>query len=545
MRSCGVGLFIFFSLVLLTSTDVASVRILPDLVSDGGDGHRDQEVPSYLQSALSPFFSSTSGSCDETYGFMPCTSTVIGNLFSISVYGFLMFSAQKLLSDGSELLLEILGPGIVGGLVLPILGALPDAMLILVSGLSGSKETAQSQVSVGMGLLAGSTVMLLTVMWGASVVAGKRDLQESGVSTDNWTRYAAMIMVGSVVPFIVVQVPQLLSSSSGRRLAILIGLILSLVLLISYCACQVAPAGIAATTLNGEQAHYRDFSRAVKEHAFVGRLFKAIDLDHDDSLSAAELSAFVIGIRLDELKLDESDVVQKVMEEFNTTPDSRITFDEFQCGISNWLRDSNVPRSQNGEKQDTVKYLDGCHQETRRQQDLLEVECDEAEEGGIENPKKEALKAASMLLAGTIIAAVFADPLDDVIVNFSSATSIPTFFIFIQCGDDEQRPLPRGVSCPRVCQGTDMGFLIRSSHHRHRLCRDGLVGELPHEIPSLDIGHSFCALPDLSAARLHSRPSIGLVLDSDFSKPRIPVLLLDPSNAEIFQHNRNFEVTGE
>lgn len=42
-----------------------------------------------------------------------------------------MFLAATYLSTGSELLLEILGPGIVGGLFLPALGALPDAMLIL------------------------------------------------------------------------------------------------------------------------------------------------------------------------------------------------------------------------------------------------------------------------------------------------------------------------------------------------------------------------------------------------------------------------------
>lgn len=35
---------------------------------------------------------------------------------------------------------------------------------LVVSGLSGSRETAQNQVLIGMGLLAGSTVMLLTVL---------------------------------------------------------------------------------------------------------------------------------------------------------------------------------------------------------------------------------------------------------------------------------------------------------------------------------------------------------------------------------------------
>lgn len=40
-------------------------------------------------------------------------------------------------------------------------------------------ETAQAQVSVGMGLLAGSTVMLLTVIWGTCVVVGKCDIEDS------------------------------------------------------------------------------------------------------------------------------------------------------------------------------------------------------------------------------------------------------------------------------------------------------------------------------------------------------------------------------
>lgn len=48
-----------------------------------------------------------------------------------------------------------------------------------VSGLSGSVNTAQSQVSVGMGLLAGSTVMLLTVIWGTCVIVGKCDIEFS------------------------------------------------------------------------------------------------------------------------------------------------------------------------------------------------------------------------------------------------------------------------------------------------------------------------------------------------------------------------------
>lgn len=54
-----------------------------------------------------------------------------------------------------------------------------------VSGLSGSKEVAQNQVLIGMGLLAGSTVMLITLLWGSCVVVGKCDLLENSTSVDS------------------------------------------------------------------------------------------------------------------------------------------------------------------------------------------------------------------------------------------------------------------------------------------------------------------------------------------------------------------------
>jgi hypothetical protein len=91
----------------------------------------------------------------------------------IVVYGYCLLIGANFLSDGSELLLEILDPGIIGGelggisellhslglrrlymllvwfpgLVLPILGSLPDSLVIIVSGLgAATREEAQEQV---------------------------------------------------------------------------------------------------------------------------------------------------------------------------------------------------------------------------------------------------------------------------------------------------------------------------------------------------------------------------------------------------------------
>lgn len=399
--------------------------------------------------------------CEETYGFLPCTTTVLGNLFLILVYGYLMFLAATYLSSGSELLLEILGPGIVGGLFLPILGALPDAMLILVSGMSGTVETAQVQVSVGMGLLAGSTVMLLTVIWGSCIVVGKCDIEGnvaidgkdtkglsltgSGVTTDIWTSYAAMIMAVSLIPFIIVQLPQILHSTSGRHLAVLVALIISVLLLISYCLYQVFQPWIQRRridyakhkhVISGVLKHLkmRALGRLLNDQGEPNRevienLFTAIDTDHDGHLSGSELRALILGIRFDEINLDEDNAAAKLLKDFDSSLDEKIDLEEFISGIKNWLDVAmslkSSPHVAGGE---TIKHLTRYHEQTKREHFLLGDQSDEVVEG-VENPQWTTIKAALLLLLGAVIAAAFADPLVDAVGNFSSATSIPSFFI--------------------------------------------------------------------------------------------------------------------
>lgn len=68
-----------------------------------------------------------------------------------------------MISDGSELLLLVPSlAGVVGSVVLPVLGAVPDGAIVLFSGMG---DDAQSELSVGVGALAGSTIMLLTIPW--------------------------------------------------------------------------------------------------------------------------------------------------------------------------------------------------------------------------------------------------------------------------------------------------------------------------------------------------------------------------------------------
>nr|CAB3471771.1 unnamed protein product [Digitaria exilis] len=97
------------------------------LISDGSS--TSSPLVSVIRLAAPAKAAAAEEKCEQSYGFLPCTTTVLGNLFLVLVYGFFMFKAATYLSAGSELLLEIMGPGLVGGLLLPILGALPDALL--------------------------------------------------------------------------------------------------------------------------------------------------------------------------------------------------------------------------------------------------------------------------------------------------------------------------------------------------------------------------------------------------------------------------------
>jgi len=98
----------------------------------------------------------------------------------MGLYGYILFIAANLVGDGAGLLM--LCPSLsmlAGSIILPILGAVPDGMMVLCSGL-GPREEAQSQVSIGVGALAGSTIMLLTLPWFLAVIAGRVSIGENG-----------------------------------------------------------------------------------------------------------------------------------------------------------------------------------------------------------------------------------------------------------------------------------------------------------------------------------------------------------------------------
>jgi len=184
-------------------------------------------------------------------------------LFLAAVYSFVLYKASKLIAGGSELLLLVLNPGFVGGFLLPVLGAVPDGAIVLFSGL-GDIKTAQSQLSVGVGTLAGSTIMLLTLPWAACIFLGRVDLTADGKAaaygqrpklTQGWSltrtgvqtspdvTWNSVIMIITAISYLVVQVPAWGGAGAGSvSKAALAGCIISLALFLGYSVYQVLSA---------------------------------------------------------------------------------------------------------------------------------------------------------------------------------------------------------------------------------------------------------------------------------------------------------------
>jgi Ca2+/Na+ antiporter len=115
-----------------------------------------------------------------TFFIDPDGMTSLQLVFMFVVYGYVLFISADMIGDGAELLLLVPGyADMVGSIVLPILGAIPDGMMVLFSGI-GPLAVAQENVAVGVGALAGSTIMLLTLPWILSVYAAQVDCDADG-----------------------------------------------------------------------------------------------------------------------------------------------------------------------------------------------------------------------------------------------------------------------------------------------------------------------------------------------------------------------------
>ncbi|OMO76320.1 Sodium/calcium exchanger membrane region [Corchorus capsularis] len=408
----------------------------------------------------------TTVTCQATYGFLPCTTKVWGKLFLLVIYEYLLSLAQKYVARGSNLFFRMFGTGLFGAGLFNILAVFPQIMLILVGGASSNPQVAQSMAGITMGLLTGSPILMLTLVLGSIIAFGSYDLSDTdspnpddpdtstapntepdtekpfsltgfGVRTDIETKYSAIFMLFSMIPFLILLVAKFLSSAAARRVVFLVALIVSFVFLVLYITYQVFQPWIQDRRL---EYLFRKFiqdnllGRLLTRNGRpdvvqIRRLFHRIDTDNDSFISPVELRAFILGVDMEEVGLDEEDFSAKILEEFDFTADGNINEAEFVRGISNWLRNAN--NDANDSQGDRKLFHFSLKKNDEQQQNLLPA----AKNGTTRKIKLAAntwwnySEAAFFIILGTAVSVLIANPLMTTIREFSTSININSFVV--------------------------------------------------------------------------------------------------------------------
>ncbi|XP_073029641.1 sodium/calcium exchanger NCL2-like [Primulina eburnea] len=316
------------------------------------------------------------------YGFLPCSYSVTGHLFLILVYEYLLFHGESYVASGGERIFKILGPGIFGASAFQIIGSLPEALILLASGLLSSEELAEEYVFTGVGLLAGSTILLLTVIWGTCIILGSQNFHDPsyfnpsdkrshsslerfllskwpgyGVVTDMGTSVTARILLISVIPSMIILIPEIFGLSlAGERVVVIITLFVSITFLLSYFFYQFFQPWIQRRRLLYVKHEYLviDILKRVQSQTMgnlltengspnistIRSIFKERDRDGDSLISFSELKEFLKDIKFRNFQSDQDIIVADIMKDFDADSDQKITMDEFVHGMMKWLDDT-------------------------------------------------------------------------------------------------------------------------------------------------------------------------------------------------------------
>lgn len=244
-------------------------------------------------------------------------------IFMALVYIYILVRSSHLIGEGSEMLLLLYGPGIIGGIIIPIVNVFPDCLVILISGLgNGSQEEIEHEFTVGVGTLVGSTVLLMTLRWAIGIYLGRRDidlksnkvsptehekpkvthfsLRSNGVSIFHEIPQTTKVMLLSSLSYLVIQIPALIyrneKDHGARKEApfALTGLIISFLAFISYCYYQYSSTQRSEIIKLQQEQIRRDqwkknLDNKLTSEEFQEVIFRKHDRDNNGFMDAAEL----------------------------------------------------------------------------------------------------------------------------------------------------------------------------------------------------------------------------------------------------------------
>ncbi|MFS8015751.1 putative EF-hand domain pair protein CML [Helianthus anomalus] len=330
-------------------------------------------------------------------------------------------------------------------------------------GLSASDDTsAYFSAAMGMNVLAGTAVMSLTLIWPSVIVFGNYDLADDddtmdlpqlfneepsyikkltayGLTTDTETSYTARLMLVSMIPFLILQLPQIINSASVTRVIVLLTLILSLGFFIAYAVYQIFQPWIQNRRFDYVRQKFVK-NKLLKLLSTNGKanvqlikgLHKELDKNHDGKVTKAEFKTLLLGIQIEaDGKLSE-DLVERVMDQLDISDDESIQEDEFVRILTKWLKDARKTLSKNDYNPLSFFTKPQADADEEQQAALIPKEDNLNDQSSI----WDYLEALALVLLGTAVTAIVALPLIMNVSGFATEANIPSFlipYIIIPC----------------------------------------------------------------------------------------------------------------
>ncbi|KAM1278631.1 hypothetical protein TB2_030429 [Malus domestica] len=316
------------------------------LVSDGTDHeYQKQSSSSLLLLKGIENIDSTESSCEQLYGFLPCSNSVFGHVFLMIVYEYLLFHGESYLAAGGEQIFKILGPGVFGASAFHVIGALPESLLLLASGFFNSKEIAQDYVYTGVGLLAGSSILSLTILWGTCVIVSSQEFShnlsskasnDSNSSSFSWKRLSASLTDWGTTTDS--------ETSSLARIMIFRPWV-------QKRRLEFVKLGhLVSSILQHIQKHALARVLTVKgapNIPAIRRLFEEVDEDGDNYVSPSEVRELLCEIKFISTEDEKDKGTEEVMKQFDLDHDGKINKDEFINGFIKWIEEIKSAHKQN------------------------------------------------------------------------------------------------------------------------------------------------------------------------------------------------------
>ncbi|CAE7743912.1 NCL2 [Symbiodinium microadriaticum] len=302
-------------------------------------------------------------------------------------YGYILFTAANMLSDGSELLLFIPQvAGLVGSVVLPVLGAVPDGMMVLFSGI-GPTEVAQENVAVGVGALAGSTIMLLTVPWFLGVLGGRVDMEGGKCQYGEEKKLTKGGLMNTFFHTGIRYKPEIRANCKIMIFTALTYLIIQL------------PAWFIDTQKPALTAKAHDATCSQEKGYNATELFTQVDANNDGSIDSDEFTECFKHLA----SLPPKAPAQPRKSRATIATAAGVTLPEAPAAA-----DDDDDDEDEEEESMPEEFKDLSVQEQRRQ--IL-------------------LKSSYLMGLGTLLVLVFSDPMVDVLAEIGRQSGIPSFYI--------------------------------------------------------------------------------------------------------------------